>query len=119
MSRRSWLLATLAVMNVCAGIELVLTENTVVSATSPLLDLISTKTPLGISVYVWTLAIGALLFIIGVQHTPAGLRLYAAGAYPDVPAAAAAMGRVQKAVYTPDPVYPAGQRGQHRHQHRR
>jgi ribose transport system permease protein len=35
------LLATLASMNVLAGLELVLTENTVVSTDSPLLDLLS------------------------------------------------------------------------------
>jgi ribose transport system permease protein len=82
------LLATLAVMNVCAGIELVLTENTVVSAASPLLDAISTSTPLGLSAYVWALALAAFLFIIGVQYTPAGLRLHAAGAYPEAAHAA-------------------------------
>jgi ribose transport system permease protein len=80
--------AAVFAVSVCAGIELVLTENTVVSATSPLLDAISTSTPLGLSAYVWALALAALLFIIGVQYTPAGLRLHAAGAYPEAAHAA-------------------------------
>jgi ribose transport system permease protein len=82
------LLATLAVMNVCAGLELVLTENTVVSATSPLLDVMAMSAPLGISMYTWVLLAGAILFILAVQYTPAGLRLYAVGAYPEAAHAA-------------------------------
>jgi ribose transport system permease protein len=82
------LLATLAVMNVCAGIELVLTENTVVSAASPLLDAIAANAPLGISVFAWALAAAAVLFVVAVQYTPAGLRLYAVGAHPEAAHAA-------------------------------
>jgi ribose transport system permease protein len=82
------LLATLAVMNVCAGIELVLTENTVVSAASPLLDVIAANAPLGISVFAWALAVAAVLFVVAVQYTPAGLRLYAVGAHPEAAHAA-------------------------------
>lgn len=82
------LLATLAVMNVVAGIELVLTENTVVSASSPLLDLLSTAAPLGVSLLAWALAGTALLFLLAVQGTPWGLRLYAVGAHPEAAYAA-------------------------------
>jgi ribose transport system permease protein len=82
------LLATLAVMNVCAGIELVLTENTVVSAVSPLLGAVSTAAPLGVSAYAWALLAAAVLFAVGVQYTPAGLRLYAVGAHPEAAHAA-------------------------------
>ena len=82
------LLATLAVMNVCAGFELVLTENTVVSATSPLLDMLSDSTPLGVSMFAWALIAAAVLFIAAVQYTPIGLRLYAVGAYPEAAHAA-------------------------------
>jgi ribose transport system permease protein len=82
------LLATLAVMNICAGFELVLTENTVVSATSPLLDAIATTAPFGVSIFAWALLAGALVFAVGVQGTPAGLRLHAVGAYPEAARAA-------------------------------
>ncbi len=40
------LLATLAVMNICAGLELVLTENTTIPASSPLIDALGGTGPL-------------------------------------------------------------------------
>ncbi|TCM52812.1 monosaccharide ABC transporter membrane protein (CUT2 family) [Rhizobium sp. PP-F2F-G48] len=82
------LLATLAVMNVVAGIELVLTQNTVIPATTPLLSALSSSGPLGIPVLglvlvVFTLIVGAI-----VQFTPTGLRLYAVGEFPEAGRAA-------------------------------
>ena len=82
------LLATLAVMNVVAGIELVLTQNTVIPATTPLLLALSSSGPLGIPVLglvlvVFTLIVGAI-----VQFTPTGLRLYAVGEFPEAARAA-------------------------------
>jgi ribose transport system permease protein len=82
------LLATLAVMNVAAGAELVLTENTVVAVSSPLLQLIAGGSFLGISAYAWALILTGAIFIILVQYTRWGLRLHAVGAHPEAAHAA-------------------------------
>ncbi len=75
------LLATLATMNVCAGAELVITQNTVLTTTSPLLGFISGATLLGLSMTDWILA-GATAVLLFVMHaTPLGLRLRAVGGH--------------------------------------
>src|SRR5271166_3495457 len=75
------LIATLAVMNICAGFELVLTQNTVIPATSPFLAALADNGPLGISYLAYIFVVLAFIFIVGVEFTPFGLRLYAVGAY--------------------------------------
>ncbi|KRB61983.1 ABC transporter permease [Rhizobium sp. Root708] len=82
------LLATLAVMNVVAGLELVLTQNTVVPASTDVLTAISTSDSFGIPVLAYIL-IGFTAFVAAiVQYTPLGLRLYAVGEFPDAARAA-------------------------------
>lgn len=82
------LIATLSVMNICSGFELVLTQNTVIPATSPLLSTLADNGPLGISYLAWVLLALAIVLIIGVEFTPLGLRLYAVGAYREAARAA-------------------------------
>ncbi|WP_431324087.1 ABC transporter permease [Rhizobium sp. YTU87027] len=82
------LLATLAVMNVVAGLELVLTENTVIPASTDVLTGISTSDSFGIPILAYIL-IGFTAFVAAVvQYTPLGLRLYAVGEFPDAARAA-------------------------------
>ncbi|MDX3974827.1 ABC transporter permease [Shinella sp.] len=82
------LLATLAVMNVVAGLELVLTQNTVVPASGEFLSTLSASGPFGVPVLAYVL-LGFTLFVAAiVQYTPLGLRLYAVGEYPDAARAA-------------------------------
>lgn len=82
------LLATLAVMNICAGLELVLTHNTVVAASSPLLEKIAGEFPVGVPVLGYVLlGVTAILFVV-LQLTPAGLRLYAVGGHREAARAA-------------------------------
>jgi ribose transport system permease protein len=82
------LLATLASMNVLAGLELVLTENTVVSTDSPLLDLLSGGTWLGVPALAWVLLVTAGALTLLIQHSAYGLRLHAVGEYPQAAEAA-------------------------------
>jgi len=82
------LIATLSVMNICAGFELVLTQNTVIPATSPLLSSLTDSGPWGISYLAWVLMAFAVILIVGVEFTPVGLRLYAVGAYREAARAA-------------------------------
>jgi len=82
------LLATLAVMNVVAGLELVLTGNTVLPASTPFLSALSASDPFGIPVLAYVLlGFTAVTTAIG-QYTPLGLRLYAVGEFPDAARAA-------------------------------
>jgi ribose transport system permease protein len=82
------LIATLSVMNICAGFELVLTQNTVIPATSPLLSSLTDSGPWGISYLACVLMALAVILIVGVEFTPVGLRLYAVGAYREAARAA-------------------------------
>jgi ribose transport system permease protein len=79
------LLATLAVMNVVAGLELVLTENT---ASTPFLMAINDAGPLGIPNLAYILLIAALLLTLVIQHSRFGLRLYAVGEHREAARAA-------------------------------
>ncbi|EPE94357.1 ABC transporter permease [Rhizobium grahamii] len=82
------LLATLAVMNVIAGLELVLTQNTVVPASTDVLTAISTSDSFGIPVLAYILIGFTAVVAAIVQYTPIGLRLYAVGEFPDAARAA-------------------------------
>lgn len=82
------LLATLASMNLIAGLELVLTENTVLPTESALLDWLSFAEPLGVPALAWVLTVVAAILLVLVQYTPFGLRLYAVGEYPEAATAA-------------------------------
>jgi ribose transport system permease protein len=82
------LLATLAVMNIVGGLELVLTENTVIPAATPFLSFLSANDPFGIPVLAYVLLGFTLLMAAVVQFTPLGLRLYAVGEFPEAALAA-------------------------------
>jgi ribose transport system permease protein len=82
------LLATLAVMNVVAGLELVLTQNTVIPATSDFLTALSSAGPFGIPVLAYILLAFTAFVAILVQMTPFGLRLYAVGEFAEAARAA-------------------------------
>ena len=82
------LLATLAVMNIVGGLELVLTQNTVIPAATPFLSFLSANDPLGIPVLAYVLLGFTLLGTAVVQYTPIGLRLYAVGEFPEAARAA-------------------------------
>lgn len=82
------LLGTLAVMNIAAGLELTLTENTVVPVDSALMNTIAFGRFLGVSTLAWCLLIGSALLIWAVHYTPIGLRLYAVGGHIEAARAA-------------------------------
>ncbi|MBB2752865.1 UNVERIFIED_ORG: ribose transport system permease protein [Rhizobium aethiopicum] len=82
------LLATLAVMNIVAGLELVLTGNTVLPASTPFLSALSASDPFGIPVLAYVLLGFTAIATAIVQYTPIGLRLYAVGEFPDAARAA-------------------------------
>lgn len=82
------LLATLAVMNIAAGVELTVTQNTVLSVTSPLITAMSTWSLFGISALAWVLIAASLFMIALVHFTSFGLRLYAVGGHPEAARAA-------------------------------
>ncbi len=82
------LLATLAVMNIVAGLELVLTQNTVVPATTDFLSYLSATGPFGLPVLAYVLLGFTAIATAIVQFTATGLRLYATGEFPDAARAA-------------------------------
>ncbi|WP_321839527.1 ABC transporter permease [Paraburkholderia bannensis] len=82
------LLATLTTMNLCAGLELVLTQNTSVPAASPLLAFLIDEGAFGIPHLATALLAVALLFTVLVHYTPFGLRLRASGEYAQAARAA-------------------------------
>jgi ribose transport system permease protein len=82
------LLSTLAVMNIVAGLELVLTGNTVIPASTPFLSALSTSDPFGMPVLAYVLIGFTTIAAAIVQYTPLGLRLYAVGEFPDAARAA-------------------------------
>lgn len=82
------LLATLASMNLVAGLELVLTQNTVLPTDSALLDTLANGLWWQVPALAWVLLGVALVLGLLIQHSPYGLRLYAVGEYPDAARAA-------------------------------
>ncbi|AVB20197.1 MULTISPECIES: ABC transporter permease [Pseudomonas syringae group] len=82
------LLATLASMNLIGGLELVLTQNTVLATDSALLDSLASGAWLGVPALAWVLlSVAAGLWLL-IQHSAFGLRLYAIGEYPQAAKAA-------------------------------
>ncbi|WP_321884649.1 ABC transporter permease [Paraburkholderia bannensis] len=82
------LLATLTTMNLCAGLELVLTQNTSVPAAAPLLAFLIDEGAFGIPHLATALLAVALLFTVLVHYTPFGLRLRASGEHAQAARAA-------------------------------
>jgi ribose transport system permease protein len=82
------LLATLASMNLIAGLELVLTQNSVLPTDSSLLDTLASGVWLQVPALAWVLLAVAGLLTLLIQHSPYGLRLYAVGEYPEAARAA-------------------------------
>jgi ribose transport system permease protein len=82
------LLATLAVMNIVGGLELVLTENIVIPAATPFLSFLSANDPFGIPVLAYVLLGFTLLVAAVVQFTPLGQHLYAVGEFQEAARAA-------------------------------
>lgn len=82
------LLVTLAMSNIVGGLELVLTENTVIPASSPLLGLLSGGNFLGVSTLTWVLIAVSGLAAVLLHASPLGLRLYATGGHPQAARAA-------------------------------
>ena len=82
------LLATLAVMNIVAGLELVLTQNTVVPASTPVLSALSGYGPFMMPVLAYVLVVFVVAATAVLQFTPVGLRLYAVGEFREAARAA-------------------------------
>jgi ribose transport system permease protein len=82
------LLATLAVMNVVAGLELVLTQNTVIPSSSDFLTALASAGPFGVPMLAYILLAFAAVVAVAIQWTPFGLRLYAVGEFPEAARAA-------------------------------
>jgi ribose transport system permease protein len=82
------LIATLTVMNICAGFELVITQNTVLQASSPFLTLLAGNGPFGISALAYLLLIAGIVLIVAIELTPFGVRLYAVGGFREAAVAA-------------------------------
>ncbi|MEZ5834873.1 MAG: ABC transporter permease [Geminicoccaceae bacterium] len=82
------LLGTLAVMNIAAGLELTLTENTVVPVNTPLMQFIAFGRFLGISTLAWCLIIVSALLAWLMHFHRIGLRLYAVGGHHEAARAA-------------------------------
>jgi ribose transport system permease protein len=82
------LISTLTVMNICAGFELVITQNTVLQASSPLLAVLAGDGPFGIATLAYVLLLVAFVLIVVIEHTPFGLRLYAVGGFREAALAA-------------------------------
>ncbi len=77
------LLATLAVMNIASGLELTITENSVIGIESELLSFLQFGRFLGISIFVWIL-LAFTIFVAFLAHfSPFGVRLYAVGGFPE------------------------------------
>ncbi|KVE34586.1 ABC transporter permease [Burkholderia sp. BDU5] len=75
------LLATLTTMNVCAGLELVLTENTPLPSASPLVAALAGAGPFGAPWLAYALVSVAAALGVLVHRTRYGLRLHAVGAH--------------------------------------
>lgn len=82
------LLATLAVMNIASGLELTITQNTVIGVQSDFLSAMQFGKFLGVSILAWMLS--AVTLVVGyIAHlTPFGMRLYAVGGFPEAARAA-------------------------------
>lgn len=82
------LLATLAVMNIIAGLELTVTENQVIGANSPVMALIANGRWLGLSSLAWIFIVFSLFMTWAIHYSTVGLRLYSVGGHPEAARAA-------------------------------
>jgi ribose transport system permease protein len=82
------LLATLAVMNIAAGFELTLTENTVIGTSANVLTMLSMGKFLGISALAWCLLVATVVSIVVLHYSSTGVRLYAVGGHIEASRAA-------------------------------
>jgi len=82
------LLATLTTMNIAAGLELVLTQNTSVPVASPVMAFLLDSGPFNVPHLAYALVVVAVLFTTLIHYTPFGLRLRATGAHRDAARAA-------------------------------
>ncbi|MCY6381552.1 ABC transporter permease [Hoeflea prorocentri] len=82
------LLATLAVMNIAAGLELTITENSVVGVESELLSALQFGRFLGISALAWILLLFTAFAATLAHFTPFGVKLYAVGGFTEAARAA-------------------------------
>jgi ribose transport system permease protein len=82
------LLATLAVAKIVSGLEFVLTQNSVVTASSPFLSWLADNGPLAVPVMAYALILTTLIAWPVAQATPYGLRLQAVGAHREAARAA-------------------------------
>jgi ribose transport system permease protein len=82
------LLATLTTMNIAAGFELVLTQNTSVSTSGTLTNWLLEDGSFAVPHLAYALLLAATLFTLLVHYTPFGLRLAAVGAHRDAAQAA-------------------------------
>lgn len=82
------LLATLTTMNIAAGLELVLTQNTSVPVASPVMAFLLDSGPFNVPHLAYALIVVAVLFTALIHYTPFGLRLRATGAHRDAARAA-------------------------------
>ncbi|MBO0904261.1 ABC transporter permease [Jiella sonneratiae] len=82
------LLATLAVLNIAEGLELTLTENTVVPVSSPLIDMLAFGRFLGLSSLTWIFVVATIVLVAIAHYSRIGLRLYAVGGHKEAARAA-------------------------------
>jgi ribose transport system permease protein len=82
------LLATLTTMNIAAGFELVLTQNTSVPASGALTSWLLDDGPFGVPHLAYALLLACAGFSVLVHYTPFGLRLAATGAHREAARAA-------------------------------
>ena len=82
------LLATLTSMNIAMGLEMVLTGNASVSASSDLQNILIANGPLAVSWLGWGFLLLALIAIALCRFTAFGLRLQAVGSHPQAANAA-------------------------------
>lgn len=82
------LLSTLAVMNIVAGLELTVTENAVIGASSPLIQFIAMGRFLGLSTLAWIFILFSAVMTWVIHYSRLGLRLYAVGGHPEAARAA-------------------------------
>lgn len=82
------LLATLATMNVAAGLELVLTQNSTIPAVSPLVDWLGGPGLLGVPVTGWVLVVLTAVLAASLGLSRLGLRAAAVGGHREAAEAA-------------------------------
>jgi ribose transport system permease protein len=82
------LLATLAVARIASGLEFVLTQNAVVTASSPFSQWLADDGPFAVPIMAYALILATIVVGPAIQATPFGLRLQAVGAHREAARAA-------------------------------